>query len=87
LLSRDIIVYVTLSVLVMVFGIGFCLIFVKYRTLSIEKNGSIQPLPQNGPNIENSLYDIIDETGMPRYLDSAGYNILIDDQTASPYVT
>lgn len=71
LLSREIIVYSALSVLVIGFGICLCFVFLKYKTLTEKNKKNIvninqtqnSSIPQQIQTIENAdrLYDIIDE--------------------------
>ncbi|CAG2195670.1 unnamed protein product [Mytilus edulis] len=71
LLSREIIVYLTLSVLVLIFGICLCFIFYKYKTVNKKKKATItqsqnpSPTP-NSHNIEmeERLYDVIDDADL-----------------------
>ncbi|VDI63679.1 Hypothetical predicted protein [Mytilus galloprovincialis] len=71
LLSREIIVYLTLSVLVLIFGICLCFIFYKYKTVNTKKKATITQAQnpsttQNSHNIEmeERLYDIIDDADL-----------------------
>lgn len=74
LLSREIIVYITLSLLVVFFGICLCFFFFKYKTLTKRKKTSViqehqeqnPSSPQNSQAIdmEERLYNNIDEEAM-----------------------
>ncbi|XP_071138314.1 uncharacterized protein [Mytilus edulis] len=71
LLSREIIVYLTLSVLVLIFGMCLCFLFYKYKTVNKKKKATItqsqnpSPTPNShGIEMEERLYDVIDDADL-----------------------
>lgn len=63
LLAREIVVYLTLSVLVLIFGICACFIFHKNMKKKTTQNMS-HPLRSHNIGMDQRVYDFIDETNM-----------------------